>query len=457
VNSEKLDSNLEPSRTTGAESFRAKIHYRPITSLKRNPRNARSHPRAQRRKLRSAVRKFGFINPVIVDETGTILVGHERVEAAREEGYAQVPVIQVDHLTPAEKRAYALADNKLAELAGWDTAILAAELRELWQIERFDIQLTGFEMGEIDVLLREVSVHATEETIPTAKESAVTRLNDIWLLGKHRLKCSDATDPNSFVTLMGGRSARIILSDPPYNVRIDGHASGLGTTRHADFLMAAGEMSEQDYIIFLERTLRALFANSLSGAVLFIFIDWRHVYELIAACRAVGCEILNICVWTKTNAGMGSLYRSQHEFVVVLKFGDHPHINNVELGRHGRYRTNVWSYPGMNSFGAERTEALAMHPTVKPVALVEDAILDCSNRGDVVLDPFIGSGTTIVASEQTGRICYGMELDPRYVDVAVERFWKFTGVEPVHETTGQTFTQLARSRAILPPAGPADE
>jgi DNA modification methylase len=399
--------------------------------------------------MRSAVRRFGFINPVIVDEVGTILVGHERVEAAREEGYSEVPVIQVDHLTPAEKRAYTLADNKLAELAGWDSALLAAELRDLWQIEGFDIQLTGFEMGEIDFLLQDASGHANEATIPAAKTDAITRPGDIWLLGKHRLKCGDATDPNSFAALMSGHSARLVLSDPPYNVRIDGHASGLGTTRHADFLMAAGEMSERDYTDFLERTLKALIANLLSGAVLFIFIDWRHVYELISASRAVGFEILNICVWAKTNAGMGSLYRSQHEFVLVLKIGKSPHINNIELGRHGRYRTNVWSYAGMNSFGAERTEALAMHPTVKPVGLVEDAILDCSNRGDIVLDPFIGSGTTIVASEKSGRICYGMELDPSYVDVAVQRFWKFTGVEPVHEATGQTFAQLAESRALL--------
>jgi DNA modification methylase len=275
----------------------------------------------------------------------------------------------------------------------------------------------------------------------------VTQPGDLWQLGRHRLLCADATRPQSFERLMGGQLAEMVFADPPYNLPIDGHVSGLGSLKHAEFAMASGEMSEAGFISFLEKVLGSMAAHSRDGAIHFICMDWRHLFELLTAGRNAYSELKNLCVWTKTNGGMGSLYRSQHELIAVFKKGSAPHINNVELGRHGRYRTNVWAHAGMNSFGAERDQALAMHPTVKPVALVEDAILDCSKRGGVVLDAFAGSGTTLIAAERAGRRGFGLELEPRYVDVTLRRFRELTGIETLHLESGLTFKQRECSGA----------
>jgi DNA modification methylase len=349
-------------------------------------------------------------------------------------------------MTEAQKRAYVIADNKLAENAGWDRSLLAIEIQGLIEIDPlFDIGLTGFEMGEIDVLIGEQAGDADREAAERLPEissgPSITRPGDLWALGRHRLLCGDATRPESFARLLAGEQAQMVFTDPPYNVRIDGHVCGLGAVKHAEFAMASGEMSEAEFSGFLRTVLGNLAAASVDGAMHYVCMDWRHMYELLSAGRQVYSELKNICVWNKTNGGMGSLYRSKHEMVAVHKHGSAPHINNVALGVHGRYRTNVWDYAGVNTFGAER-DALAIHPTVKPVALIEDAILDCSNRNGIVLDAFAGSGSTLIAAERSGRRGFGLELEPKYVDATLRRFRDLTGEEPVRLADGMPFNLL---------------
>lgn len=407
-----------------------------VSSLKPYPRNARTHSKKQIRQIADSISEFGWTNPILIDDQAGVIAGHGRIEAAKLLGLAEVPVIRLADMTEAQKRAYVITDNKLAENAGWDRGLLALEIQGLIEIDPlFDIEMTGFVMGEIDVLIGEQAVAADRAAADRQPEidpnrPVISRSGDIWTLGRHRLLCADATKPESFTSLMQGEKAQLVFTDPPYNVRIDGHVCGLGSVKHDEFAMASGEMSEVEFTAFLKTVLGNLAAASANGAIHFVCMDWRHMFELLSAGRQVYADLKNICVWNKTNGGMGSLYRSKHEMVAVFKNGDAPHINNVELGRHGRYRTNVWDYEGVNTFGKER-DALAMHPTVKPVQLVEDAILDCSDRGDNVLDAFCGSGSTLIAAERAGRRGFGLELEPKYVDATLRRFRDFTGDEPV--------------------------
>ena len=435
------------------------VQLRPIASLKPNPRNARTHSKKQIRQIADSIRVFGFTNPVLIDQDGAILAGHGRVAAARQLGWTEVPTIELSAMTEAQKRAYVLADNKLALNAGWDEELLALELGELASLELdFDLTLTGFEMAEIDLLIGDkADGDPTADAVPEVDPAAppVSRPGDLWLLGPHRVLCGDATDPQSFAALLGSERAQLVFIDPPYNVPIDGHVCGLGSIRHAEFAMASGEMSEAEFTRFLKTVFGHLIGHSAEGAIHFVCMDWRHVYELLTAARGLYAEQKNLCIWNKDNGGMGSLYRSKHELVFVFKAGSGPHINNVDLGKHGRYRTNVWDYAGVNSLKAGRLEELALHPTVKPVALVADAILDCSNRGGLVFDCFLGSGTTLIAAEKTGRRAAGMELDPVYVDTALRRWQEFTGGAAVHAETGRTFTEESAVRTA-PASGPSD-
>ena len=426
-----------------------KVTMETTSTLKPNSRNPRSHSKRQLRQIAASIRAFGWTNPILIDGDGIIIAGHGRLKAAMLLGLTQVPTICINDMTEAQKRGYILADNKLAENAGWDRDLLALELQGLLEMELdFDVTATGFEMGEIDLLIGGGEEDDDADQLPEADPGLppVTQPGDLWQLGRHRLLCADATQPASFELLMGREQAEMVFTDPPYNVPIDGHVSGLGSAKHFEFAMASGEMSEAEFIAFLSKALGLLAAHSRDGAIHFVCMDWRHLFELLTVGRGVYSEFKNLCVWTKTNGGMGSLYRSQHELVAVFKKGSAAHINNVELGRHGRNRTNVWAYAGMNSFGAERDEALSMHPTVKPVRLVEDAILDCSTRGGLVLDGFVGSGTTLIAAERTGRRGFGLECEPRYIDLTLQRFRTFTGVEPLHVKTGLTLEELARTR-----------
>ena len=421
-----------------------------ISSLKPYGRNARTHSAKQIAQIAASIKAFGFNNPVLIDMQGGIIAGHGRVEAAKKLGRLTVPCVRLDHLDDAAKRAYLLADNKLAEKAGWDPEILKIELQHLSSLDLdFDVTITGFEMAEIDVLLGDAVPNADPaDDVPEMEQGpAVTRLGDIWQIGGHRLICGDSTDAVTYARLLDGNAAQLFFTDPPYNVKIDGHVCGLGGVKHREFAMASGEMSTVEFTDFLAKVFANLADHSINGAINFICMDWRHMSEVLAAATPAYTELKNLCVWAKTNGGMGSLYRSQHELVFVFKNGRAPHINNVELGVHGRYRTNVWSYAGVNSFGASRDADLAMHPTVKPVALVADAILDCSKRKGIVLDAFAGSGTTLVAAERTGRRGYGIELDPPYCDVIVRRLAKISGVEAIHVETGKSLTKMAAERA----------
>jgi len=438
---------------TPPELHDLRIEPRPIASLALRRNNPRTHSEKQIRQIAASIETFGFTNPVLIDTSGTVIAGHGRVGAAKQLGMDTVPTVQLEHLTDEQVRAYVIADNKLAECAGWDRDLLAIELQGLAEIDLdFDLEVIGFETAEIDLLIGE----GAEEGEPDPADDCtgldpgaptVSRPGDFWQIGPHRLLCADALDGASYTRLLGDQKAQLVFVDPPYNVPIDGHVSGLGRARHAEFAMASGEMSEAEFTAFLEKALTHHAAHSTDGALHFVCMDWRHSGELLVASRSIYSECKNLCVWVKTNAGMGSLYRSQHELIYVFKVGTAPHTNNVELGRHGRTRSNVWRYAGVNSFGTERDEALAMHPTVKPVRLVADAILDCSRRGDRVLDGFVGSGTTLLAAERTGRIGYGLEIEPRYVDAAIRRLAEHAGLEAVHFKSGRTFNEVAASRA----------
>ena len=428
------------------------VEYREIASLKPCARNARTHSKKQIRQIAESIKEFGFTTPVLIDADGEIIAGHGRVKAAALLGYEKVPTILLDHMTEAQRRAYVIADNKLAENAGWDEELLAVELQYLSALDiDFDVTITGFEVAEVDFLIE--SLEATDDdpeadALPEEPPGAkpVSQVGDLWVLGRHRLLCGDATDPASFECLMAGKKAQMVFVDPPYNVAIDGHVCGSGAVKHDEFVMASGEMSEAEFTAFLQTSLSPLADHSLDGSIHFICMDWRHVYELMTAGRAAYSELKNLCVWNKDNGGMGSFYRSKHELVFVFKKGTGPHINNFGLGEHGRYRTNVWDYAGVNSMRAGRMEELRMHPTVKPVAMVADAIKDCSKRGGIVLDSFAGSGTTVIAAEKTGRIGRAIELDPKYADTAVRRWQAYTGLEARHAETGLTFAQTAESR-----------
>lgn len=422
----------------------------PVSALRPYSRNARTHSKKQILQIARSIETFGWTNPILADVEGGVIAGHGRLEAAKHLGMTSVPVIRIEHMSEAQKRAYIIADNKLAENAGWDDDLLSIELQGLYEMELdFELEVIGFETPEIDFMLQSSSDAPGEtsksDTVPEIddKRPPVTRTGDIWRLGEHRLICGDALKRETYDALLEGEQADLIFTDPPYNVPIDGHVCGLGRVKHDEFAMASGEMDEAAFTAFLATVFRELKRVSADGAIHFVCMDWRHMHELLSAGKTVYSELKNICVWNKTNGGMGALYRSKHEMVAVFKSGTASHINNVELGRHGRYRTNVWDYAGVNSFGASRDGDLAMHPTVKPVALVKDAILDCSHRGGVVLDPFAGSGTTLIAAHETGRLSRCIELEPKYVDVICRRFQALTGIEPMHDASGKTFTEIA--------------
>lgn len=421
------------------------VEYRPLDTLLPYVRNARTHSKAQVRQIARSIEQFGFLVPVLVDKLNNIICGHGRVLAARQLGLATIPVLLAEHLTEAQVKAYRLADNQIALNAGWDEGLLRIELQELLKIDAnvFDL---GFSQGELNVLILDPETPPDIPIPPTpGAGETVTTVGDLWLLEGHRIACGDGRDPVVLKLLMHGQLARAVITDPPFNVPIHGHVGGLGKIQHAEFAMASGEMSSPAFTQFLEESVRAACGVSCDGAVHFYFMDWRHLPELHAACALNHLELLNLCVWSKTNAGMGSLYRSQHELILVVKHGGAPHINNVELGKHGRYRTNIWTYPGMNTFGAERQSTLALHPTVKPTALIRDAILDVTHFGDVVFDGFLGSGTTVLAAEQARRCCFGVEIEPRYVDVALQRWIVATGRQPIHAASGESY-QARRER-----------
>ena len=421
---------------------------RPTHSLRPYARNARTHSPKQIKQIARSIERFGFNNPVLIDDEDQIIAGHGRLLAAKQLNMKTVPCVRLSHLTEADKKAYVIADNRLAEKSGWDNEILAIELQHLVDIG-FDVDLTGFEPAETDLIIEGIGEESEqpENHVPAGSDGpVVSRLGDVWLLGKHVLVCGDSTEAATYRLLMADERAEFIFTDPPYNVRIDGHVSGLGRIKHREFAMASGEMSEDQFTAFLSKVYALLCQCSSDGSIHQICMDWRHTREMLAAGDAHYTELKNVCIWNKSNAGMGSFYRSKHEMVFVWKNGTAPHINTFELGQYGRHRSNVWDYDGVNTMRPGRMDELAMHPTVKPVSLVADAIKDCSKRGGVVLDPFCGSGTILIAAEKTGRRARAIELDPVYVDVAIRRWEHYTGKVARLAPMGETFEQVAEDR-----------
>jgi len=430
------------------------IEMLPLAALRPYSGNARTHSKRQVNQIVDSIRRFGFTNPVLISDDGEILAGHGRVMAAKELGMATVPIVRLSHLSAEERRAYVLADNKLALNAGWDTEILAIELQALIDLD-FDVSLTGFSVAEIDFTLdhaREASPTASDAAADQVPEPSsgppVTRMGDVWILGRHRLLCGDARSNADVGRLVGEEKVELIFTDPPYNVPIDGNVGGLGSVKHREFAFASGEMSSAQFTEFLTTTLGNAAAVARDGAIAFVCMDWRHMREILDAGEAAFSEFKNLCVWNKTNGGMGSFYRSKHELVFVFKVGTAPHTNSFGLGETGRYRTNVWDYAGISSLGAARMDELAMHPTVKPVALVADAIRDCSRRGETVLDLFGGSGSTMIAAEQCGRQARLLEFDPIYCDTILQRWQRYTGKKATLAGSGLDFEAVAESRLV---------
>jgi DNA modification methylase len=422
-----------------------------VRKLRPNKRNARTHPKKQIRQLANVIRQYGWTYPIVVDENYEIICGHARWEAAKELNLKNVPILVMRGLRDAEKRALAIADNKIAANAGWDRNLLAAELGELAHLLpecHLDLEITGFEPAEIDGLMADLGDQEGDpsDKPPEISINPVSRQGNIWQLGGHRLLCGDACDASHLAGLMGRDRATMVFADPPYNVRI-ARTLGRGKIKHREFAVASGEMSPSEFNAFLGQWMRLAAKFSEDGSIHFACIDWRHMGEMLEAGTEVFGPPQNLVVWNKTNAGQGSFYRSQHELIFVYKNGDAPHLNNIELGRHGRNRSNVWTYAGVNTFRGDRLDDLSVHPTVKPVALVADAIKDCSRRGDIVLDPFMGSGTTLLAAERVGRRTYGVEIDPLYVDAAIRRWQEFTKRDAILVATGQSFSELAAYRS----------
>lgn len=427
------------------------VEYVSVEALKPDPRNPLEHSLGQIRQIARSIESFSFNAPILVDKDNKILAGHGRLRACQHLGLPKVPIIRLEHLTPNQARAFSIADNKLAESAQWNERMLGEIFLELsTQDLDFNIEATGFSGAEIDLKIEkpsETSSHAADPADELGVLSArpISRLGDAWNVGRHRLLCGSALERESYQHLMQRDKARLVFTDPPFNVKIDGHATGNGRIRHREFPMAAGELNSSEFTAFLATAFRHLATSSTDGSIHYICMDWRHQIEVLTAGRGTYSELKNLCVWVKNNAGMGSLYRSQHELVFVFKHGSGRHRNNIDLGRHGRHRSNCWQYSGVNTFGrkGEEGDLLAMHPTVKPVAMVADAILDCSARGDIILDPFLGSGTTLIAAERVGRICRAIELDPLYVDSAIRRWQRHSGDYAVHAESGRRFDDIA--------------
>jgi DNA modification methylase len=431
------------------------IERLPITAIKEK----KSFRIFKKETLRQAARfmeAFGSRVPILVDADNEIVEGEIWFCAAKHLGLPDIAVLRITGLTPNQLIAYRIGVQRIPQSAEWDDSALADVFKQ-WSSEDldFDVELTGFSAAEMDFLIESTASSARQQlsindgVTPADIGSATTQLGDLWLAGDHRVLCGNSLDAKSIEHLLGREKAAVVITDPPYNVAVHGHVGGKGRIRHREFAMASGEMKGTAFAEFLQQSMQQLAAGSIDGSIHYLFMDWRHAQEILAAGSAVYTELKNIVVWKKANGGMGSFYRSQHELVFVYKKGKGKHRNNIELGKHGRNRTNVWEYAGANGFDGRNTDEgalLSMHPTVKPVQMIADALLDSSARGEIVLDIFHGSGSTLIAAERTGRRLYGIEIDPIYIDVAIRRWQRHTGQRAVHQATGLTFDQTSAAR-----------
>jgi hypothetical protein len=412
----------------------------PVAGCKPLGRETRKHPPLQVRKLAASLDRFGFVLPILIDAQGRVVAGWGLVLAARQLGLNEVPAVSLTDLSEAELRVLRVALNRIADDGAWDRQALALEFSEILDLApQIDLEISGFETGEIDLLLDRSGIDQDDELAPIDAESTpVSRLGDRWILGEHCLLCGDALRGESYASVMGTDKAQMMFADPPYNLPIEGHVPGLGAVlKPTDLVMASGELSASAYQMFLRTALGHAASHSINGAIHYVCMDWRRQCELMAAGDEVYGARMNLCVWTKSNAEIGLLYRSQHEFVFVFKVGQGG--NDVPLGRHGRHRSDVWDYGSDNSLNGSAKSKLA--PTVKPVAMIADAMQDCSDRGGLIIDPFGGSGTTLIAAERTGRRARVIELNPILVDASIERWQRLTGGTALHADTGRPFAR----------------
>ncbi len=456
-------------QTTQQHSKPQLEHVSPDT-LRPHPDNPRIHTRKQIKQVANSIKAFGFQGVVLADEDSQLIAGHARVEACKLLGVTEVPLLRVKNLTDEQVRGLMIADNRLTDNSDWDDRLLGHNLKILADLELdFDLDAVGFDYGELEFRIGQIELTNDDEQCAEDNESslpdfdqvqAVSKPGDLWCLGDHRLICNDSTLAETYEQLLGNERAAMIFTDPPYNLP----ARDIGkicAEAHRDFAMGFGEMTPEEFTAFLGSVINKLCQYSVPGSIHYIFMDWRHAAEILTAGQTHYSEFKNLCVWSKDRAGMGTFYRSQHELVFVFKHGDAPHQNHFELGQHGRTRSNVWHYPSARSMTSgdgdfDRDEVLEHHPTVKPVKLIEEIALDCSRRGEIVLDPFLGSGSTLIACEKTQRRCFGIELEPRYVDVAIQRWQQWTEQEAIHEATGQTYNQIATQRGEAMSKEPTD-
>jgi DNA modification methylase len=446
----KLRNDILPTLT---------VAMRPLLELKLAVRRLRKAEEAHVVEVMHSIQALGICRPILVDRHDEIIDGQIVFLAAQRLGLDRIPAITIDHLDDAEVRVLRIALNRLAEKGSWDLDALKAEVEELITIDT-DIEVTGLTGEEIDLLILDQNndPSADDGVIePDLTAPAVTQLGDSWLLGEHRLLCTDAREAASYTRLFGdGPAARVVITDPPFGCKIAGLVSGNGAVKHQDFIDGSGGMSSEE----LEGLLAAAYDNAarhlVDGGLVYSFMDYRELETLLRVGRKLGFALLNILVWDKGRGGMGGLYRSACEFICLFKSGNAPHLDRVSLGKHGRDRTTVLSYPGATTPGSSAREQLHAHPTPKSVELIADIMIDTTDRGEIILDPFMGSGTAVIAAQRTGRVAYGLELDPHYCDVIVKRFERVTGIEAVHAGTGMTFAQIAAERHALGAPGAAD-
>lgn len=447
-------SSVNP-RAKSADDFadlRLRIDYVSPSALKEPDTLLRPLPATQVKRIADSIRSFGFVVPVMVRDDDVIASGVARVRAAKRLKLKLIPIVRLEHLTPAQARLLAIADNKLSEGREWDFKALKLEFAEIELLEpKLDLSASGFSIASRDIIFgrqraAEEDDLGKDEPQPEAK-APITRLGDLFEIDGHRIICGDSTDPQVINRLVEDRSVRTVVSDLPYNIKIGGNVSGLGKKTHDEFAMASGEMDQAAFVEFLSRSLQAVEPSLVDGGLLYLFMGWQHIAELLSAAQGRSLPLLNLLVWAKTNAGMGSFYRSAHELIGVFKHGTASHTNNVNLGRDGRSRTNVLHYPGANTFTRGRAKALELHPTVKPVALIADLILDSSAPGEFVLDMFAGSGTTGVAAHRTDRKALLAEISPGFVDATIARLEKLIGQKAIHVESGKTLAQLRQERS----------
>lgn len=422
-----------------------------VNDLTPDPKNPRTHSKKQIEQMVSSIRQLGFRGALLVDEQNRIVAGLARWLAAKQLGMDVVPVIREHFVSEAQRLAFIIADNRFAELSEWDDDLLKNNLNTLFEAD-VDIEVTGFSMADLDFSLDDGPPEEGSIELPAPDAVAVSRPGDLWLIGPHRLSCGDARDAISYEALMAGELATMIFADAPYNVPIDGHVSGLGRKTHREFAMASGEMTPPEFIAFLRTVFRNCVRFSANGSIHYQCMDWRHMREMLDASDGVYTELKQLLVWNKGSGSMGSFYRSQHELIFTFKSGKGRHINNFGLGEKGRYRTNILDYPGANMFRKGRQADLDAHPTVKPIALVADLMRDCSNRGDLILDPFSGSGTTLIAAHKTGRRGAAIEIDPLYCDTSLKRLAQASGLAIVH-ADGCSFEEVVAERLAGKEAG----